>query len=69
MTTTQKTDSGSSRAHSPKPLDFLNIDAQLSDEEGGALTGIQGLPLEGSRTKIEAEDDDEETPRDLAEPP
>jgi hypothetical protein len=38
MTTTQKTGSGSRRAHSPEPLDFLNIDALLSDEEGTDTT-------------------------------
>jgi hypothetical protein len=43
MTTTQKTGSGSSRALSPELLDFLNIDAVLSNEEGGALTGIQAF--------------------------
>jgi hypothetical protein len=40
MTTTQKIGSESSRALSPELFDFLNIDAVLSDEEGGALTGI-----------------------------
>ena len=43
MTTTQKTRSGSSRAHSPEPLGFLKLDALLSDEEGGMLTGIQAF--------------------------
>ena len=43
MITTQKISSGSSRAHSPEPLSFLNLDALLSDEEGGMLTGIQAF--------------------------